>query len=46
LKLDQHRELGLKSPLNIFQVAELLDNIRYSEEKLSDEPQGFALILN
>jgi hypothetical protein len=46
LKLDQHRELGVQSPLNIFEVADLLDNIRNSEAKLSSEPQGFALILN
>jgi len=46
LKLDQHRELGSQSPLNIFEVADLLDRIRFTEEKLSEEPQGFALILN
>jgi hypothetical protein len=46
LKLDQHRELGVQSPLNIFEVADLLDRIRFTEEKLSVEPQGFALILN
>jgi hypothetical protein len=46
LKLDQHRELGVQSPLNIFEVADLLDRIRFTEEKLSSEPQGFALILN
>jgi hypothetical protein len=46
LKLDQHRQLGSQSPLNIFEVADLLDNIRFTEAKLSEEPQGFALILN
>ena len=46
LKLDQHRQMGSQSPLNIFEVADLLDSIRFSEEKLSQEPQGFALILN
>jgi hypothetical protein len=46
LKLDQHREMGSQSPLNIFEVADLLDRIRFTEEKLSEEPQGFALILN
>jgi len=46
LKLDQHRELGAQSPLNIFEVADLLDRIRFSEEKMNEEPQGFALILN
>ena len=46
LKLDQHRQMGSQSPLNIFEVADLLDSIRFSEEKLIKEPQGFALILN
>lgn len=46
LKLDQHREMGSQSPLNIFEVADLLDSIRFSEAKLGEEPQGFALILN
>ncbi|MFN5293308.1 MAG: hypothetical protein ACK5BW_06800 [Flavobacteriia bacterium] len=46
MKLDQHRELGAQSPLNIFEVADLLDRIRFSEEKMNEEPQGFALILN
>jgi hypothetical protein len=46
LKLDQHRVLGVKSPLNIFEVADLLDSIRFTEEKLNTEPHGFALILN
>lgn len=46
LKLDQHRQLGIQSSLNIFEVADLLDSIRLTEEKLSTEPQGFALILN
>lgn len=46
LKLDQHRELGTQSTLNIFEVADLLDSIRNTEIKLIEEPQAFALILN
>ncbi|MEN9743947.1 MAG: hypothetical protein RLZZ65_1752 [Bacteroidota bacterium] len=46
LKLDQHRELGTRSPLNIFEVAELYDSIRTTETKMVEEPQAFALILN
>lgn len=46
LKLDQHRELGTRSPLNIFEVAELYDSIRNTETKMVEEPQAFALILN
>jgi hypothetical protein len=44
--LDQHRELGTQSALNIFEVAELLDSIRNTENKMIEEPQAFALILN
>jgi len=46
LKLDQHRELGTQSALNIFEVAELLDSIRNTENKMIEEQQAFALILN
>ena len=46
LKLDQHRELGTQSSLNIFEVADLLDSIRNTENKMIEEPQAFALILN
>jgi hypothetical protein len=47
LKLDQHRELGINSTLNVFEVADLLDRIRFSESKQEEEEQiGFALILN
>jgi hypothetical protein len=44
--LDQHRQLGTQSALNIFEVAELLDSIRNTENKMIEEPQPFALILN
>jgi hypothetical protein len=46
LKLSQHRELGTKSPMNVFEVAELLDSIKNYEYKIQDEQKSFELILN
>jgi len=46
LKLSQHRELGTNSPLNVFEVAELLDRIKFAEFKNQDEQKTFDLILN
>ena len=46
LKLSQHRELGTKSPMNVFEVAELLDSIVFPEYKIQDEKNSYELILN
>jgi hypothetical protein len=46
LKLSQHRELGTNSPLNVFEVAELLDSIKFAEHKNQNELKSFDLILN
>ena len=46
LKLSQHRELGTNSPMNVFEVADLLDSIKLYEYKIQDEPKTFDLILN
>ncbi|MFM6935663.1 MAG: hypothetical protein ACKOXP_09480 [Flavobacteriales bacterium] len=46
LKLSKHRELGTKSPMNVFEVAELLDSIVYPEYKIQDEKNSYELILN
>lgn len=46
LKLDEHRQLGLLSPLNIFEVADLYDRIRNTQEKLDVDPQSMELHLN
>ena len=46
LKLSQHRELGTNSPMNVFEVAELLDSIKNYEHKIQDEPKTFDFILN
>lgn len=46
LKLSQHRELGTQSPMNVFEVAELLDSIKFAEYKIKDESTTFELILN
>lgn len=46
LKLSQHRELGTKSPMNVFEVAALLDRIHDTEYKIKDEKNSFELILN
>jgi hypothetical protein len=31
MKLTKHRELGIKSPYNVFEVAEFLDTIKNAE---------------
>ena len=46
LKLSQHRELVTNSPMNVFEVAELLDSIKNYEYKVQDEQKSFDLILN
>jgi len=46
LKLSKHRELGTKSPMNVFEVAELLDSIVFPEYKIQDEKNSYELILN
>ena len=46
LKLSQHRELGTNSPMNVFEVAELLDSIKNYEHKIQDEQKTFDFILN
>jgi hypothetical protein len=46
LKLSKHRELGTDSPMNVFEVAELLDSIKFAEYKIQDELNSFDLILN
>lgn len=38
-KLSQHRELGTRSGLNIFEVARLLDKIKMAE-KMKENPQS------
>lgn len=46
LKLSKHRELGTKSSMNVFEVAELLDSIIFAEYKIQNEQKTFDLILN
>ena len=46
LKLPKHRELGTKSPMNVFEVAELLDSILFAEHKIQNDQKSFDLILN
>ena len=46
LKLSQHRELGTNSPMNVFEVAELLDSILFAEHKIQNDQKSFDLILN
>ncbi|MDP4638224.1 MAG: hypothetical protein NWR96_08590 [Crocinitomicaceae bacterium] len=46
LKLSQHRELGTKSSMNVFEVAELLDSILFAEHKIQNDQKSFDLILN
>jgi hypothetical protein len=31
MKLSKHREMGIKSPFNVFEVAELMDTLKNAE---------------
>jgi hypothetical protein len=39
-KLNMHREKGIKSELSVFQVAELLDSIKRSEQQKESNPSS------
>jgi hypothetical protein len=47
MKLSKHRELGVKSPYNIFEVAELLDTIKNAGSGISQaETIFFSVNMN
>jgi hypothetical protein len=47
MKLSKHRELGIKSPYNVFQVAELLDTIKNADSENSQaETIFFSVNMN
>jgi hypothetical protein len=43
MKLSQHRELGIKSPYNVFEVAEFLDTIKNAD---SDNTQAETIFFS
>ena len=46
-KLSKHRELGTKTTLNVFEVAELMDTLKFSNlEEDSKSSVFFSIILN
>ena len=44
LKLNQHKVQGVKSTLDVFQVAQLMDTIKYGE--LVKRPQNRSIFYN
>jgi hypothetical protein len=44
LKLNQHKVQGVKSTLDVFQVAQLMDTIKYGE--LVKRPQNSSIFYN
>lgn len=45
IKLSKHRELGINSPYNVFQVAELLDTIKNAGSGIS-QPETIFFSVN
>ncbi|MBM3186741.1 MAG: hypothetical protein ACKO7P_10560 [Bacteroidota bacterium] len=47
MKLSKHRELGIKSPYNVFEVADFLDTIKNSDSNNSQaETIFFSVNMN
>ena len=46
MKLSKHRELGIKSPFNVFEVAEFLDTIKNAESVSQSETIFFSVNMN
>lgn len=47
MKLSQHRELGIKSPYNVFEVAEFLDTIKNADSgNIQAETIFFSVNMN